>query len=179
MDSIGNGLADEEAWATTADNTNLVADLPSFLSGAPLPISSSASKQKYVQELKVQWKYSWACSPCFPKLSKTDPTMLLNKFQKLIVGLGRAQASLITQMHTGHILLNAYLHRINKIDTPLCPSCGLDSESVHHYLFDCLAWRAECWCISKALGCEAKSLWHVLSSEKGVGELLGFLGRTE
>ena len=154
-------------------------DLPSFLSGAPLPISSSASKQKYVQELKVQWKYSWACSPHFPKMSKIDPTMPSNKFQKLILGLGRAQASLITQMHTGHVPLNTYLHRINKIDTPLCPSCGLDSESMHHYLFNCPAWRAEHWCMGKALGREAKSLQHVLSSEKGVDELLRFLGRTE
>ena len=80
--------------------------------------------------------------------------------------------------HTRHVPLNAYLHRINKIDIPLCPSCGLDSESVHHYLFDCLVWRAEHWRMGKALH-EAKSLWQVLSSEKGVGELLGFLGRTE
>ena len=75
VDSIGNGLADEEAWATMADNTNPVADLPSFLSSTLLPISSSASKQKYVQELKAQWKYNWACSPHFSKLSKIDPTM--------------------------------------------------------------------------------------------------------
>ena len=164
-DSIGNGLVDEEAWATTADNTNLVADLPSFLSSAPLPISSLASKQKYMQELKVWWKDSWACSPRFPKLSKINPTMPSNKFQKLIAGLGRAQASLVTQMRTRHIPLNAYLHRINKIDTPLCPSCSLDSESVHHFLFDCQVWRAEHWCMGKALGCKAKSLWHVVRKE--------------
>ena len=33
--------------------------------------------------------------------------------------------------------------------------------------------------MGKALGHKAKSLWHVLSSVKGIDELLRFLGRTE
>ena len=150
-DSIGNGLADEEAQASAADNTNPVADLPSFLSSAPLPISSSASKQKYVQELKVWWKYSWACSPCFPKLSKTDPTMLSNKFQKLIIGLGRVQASLFAQMHTGHVPLIAYLHRINKIDT-LCAHPAAWTVS------PCTTTSSTAWCGGQNAGTWARHL---------------------
>ena len=178
-DSIGNSQVDVEAREATTDNTNLAADLPSFLSGKPLPISSSAVKQKFAQELKAWWKHHWSCSPQFPKLAKIDPTMPSNKYQKLIAEYGRAQASLVTQIRTRYMPLNAYLHCINKINSPLCPHCGLDSESMHHFLFDCQAWRAECWCIGKALGCKAKSLQHVLSSARGIDELLRFLVRME
>ena len=97
------------------------------------------------------------------------------------LGTSYAQPHLPYQvmLHTGHVLLNTHLHQINKIDTPLCPSCGLDSESMHHFLFNCQVWRAECWHMGKALGCKAKLLQHVLSSEKGVDKLLRFLGRME
>ena len=105
--------------------------------------------------------------------------MLSNKYQKLIAEYGRVQASMVTQLRTGHVPLNAYLHRIDKIDSPLFPHCSLDSKSVHHFLFNCRAWRAKCWCMGKVLGHEAKSLRHVLSSAKGIDELLRFLGRTE
>ena len=50
---------------------------------------------------------------------------------------------------------------------------------VHHFLFDCQAWRSERWAMGKVLLCEAKLLQHILSHWEGAEELLRFIGRME
>jgi hypothetical protein len=102
-----------------------------------------------------------------------------NKYTRITQGLRRSQASIVMQFRSGHIVLNKYLHRITKGDTPQCPSCRSEEESVHHYLFECLTWRHKRWNMGKKLGKTAKSLSYILSSKKGVEELLKFVGRTE
>ena len=117
-------------------------------------------------------------SPRHPKLAKIDPSLPSKKFQKLIANLARTQASLLTQFRVGHIPLNAYLHRITKIDSPQCTHCDSAGETTHHFLFDCPAWRHERWLMGQALGRDAKSLRHILNSKHGAGELMKFVGRT-
>ena len=107
-----------------------------------------------------------------------DPTLPSQRFHKLIKGLSRAQASILIQLRTGHIPLNKYLFRIGKANNPTCAACQQDEESVHHYLFDCPAWKNEHWHMGRKLGNKAKSLKCVLSSKKGVKETLKFIGRT-
>ena len=102
-----------------------------------------------------------------------------NKFQRLITGFNRLQASILTQLRVGHIPLNAYLHRIKQVASPNCLKCGVGSETVHHFLFNCQAWRSEWWAMGKALWCKAKSLPHILNHREGAEELLRFIGRTE
>jgi len=101
-----------------------------------------------------------------------------NGFRKLTEGLSRAQTSILVQLRTGHIALNAYLHRITKADSPTCPSCNQDDETVHHFLFDCPTWRHERWQLSQALGWDSKLVTCVLNSLKGVKAVLKYVGRT-
>ncbi|KAJ7347777.1 hypothetical protein DFH08DRAFT_698763 [Mycena albidolilacea] len=54
--------------------------------------------------------------------------------------LSRPQCSVLTQLRTGHIGLNAYLHRFKIAPTPLCPHCTT-LESVPHLLLICPAYR--------------------------------------
>lgn len=42
----------------------------------------------------------------------------------------------LTQILTGHGVMNAYQHRINRIDSPAC-SCGATAETTDHFLFFC------------------------------------------
>jgi hypothetical protein len=99
-------------------------------------------------------------------------------FRKLASKLGRAQASTLIQLRSGHVPLAKHLFRISKASSPICPSCQSDEESVHHFLFDCPSWRHERWAMGRALGSKAKSADHVLNSRKGVEALLKFVGST-
>ena len=50
----------------------------------------------------------------------------------------KAQSSLLTQVHTGHIGLRDYLFSrgVPDVTTPWCP-CGLDKETPHHTICHC------------------------------------------
>ena len=92
----------------------------------------------------------------------------------------RAQASLVIQLRTGHVPLNVYLHRISKLDQPLChcQHCGSGDETVHHYLFECTAWVHKRWSLGRRMGRASKSLCSLLSTEWGVDEVLKYIGWT-
>ena len=90
----------------------------------------------------------------------------------------RVQASLVIQLRTRHVPLNAYLHRISKLDQPLCRHCRSGNETVHHYLFECTAWAYERWSLCHRMGRAAKSLCGLLSIERGVDEVLEYIGWT-
>ena len=82
------------------------------------------------------------------------------------------------QLHVGHVPLNFYLHRITKIDSSQCMHCNTNGETTHYYLFNCQMWWHKFWMMVQALGHNTKSLWHILNSKLGVGELMKFVGRT-
>ena len=82
------------------------------------------------------------------------------------------------QLQTGHVPLRKHLSRINKIDTVTCLHCQQDEESIHHYLFDCAAWRHERWHMGQSLGRKAKLADCALNTQKGVQEVVRFVGRT-
>ena len=143
MDIEGNEMVDKAAKEATGGESSEVLSLPTLLATNPLPVSVSVSKQDYGAWLHERWHEIWKRSPCHVRISKVDPSLPSNKFQKLMVECSRAQASLIIQLRTGHVLLNAYLHRISKLDQPLCHLCERGDKTVHHYLFDCTAWAHE------------------------------------
>jgi ribonuclease HI len=139
----GNKRVDKEAKKAAKSKMNKERKLPSFLSETPLPLSASAIHQEYKQKLKEEWKARWEEWPRHLKLSRIDPLMPSNKDKRLTEGLRRLQASLIMQLRTGHVVLDKYLHRISKSDTPRCPSCHHEEESIHHYIFNCPTWKHE------------------------------------
>jgi ribonuclease HI len=178
-DIDGNEKVDIEAKKSARGKSSKACNLPKFLTENPLPLSISAARQEHKRQLKEEWKGNWKQSPRYPKASQIDPSMPSNKYRELTRGLRQAQASIIIQFRMGHIALNQYLHRITKSETPWCPSCQHDEETIHHYLFDCPTWRHERWHMSKKLGRKSKSLSHILTSESSIAELLKYVGRTE
>lgn len=107
--------------------------LPDLLK-TKLPISKSATKQAYLAKIGKRAQADWIKSRRYSRMKSTDPTAPSAKYLKLIDTIQRRQASLLTQLRTGHVPLAKYLHRINRTDSPICPACRSHSESVAHFI---------------------------------------------
>lgn len=174
----GNELVDEEAKkaAERKSATSPPGELPGYLRVSSLPYSSSALKQKYRADLKELWRAQWKKSPRSLKMKKYDPSLPPIKFHKEVTSFTRAQTSLLVQLRTGHSPLYHFLYRIKKVDSPICPQCHLAEETLHHYLFECPAYRNQHHYMSQKLGRKATSLKYIFGD--GVHILLRFIGKT-
>jgi ribonuclease HI len=128
----GNETADEAARRAIVDGSSQKESLPLYLRKTLLA-SKPAVKQEYNAKLKEKAAKLWTKSPRYAQLGKTGPAESSKKYLKLIAPLPRRQASLLTQIWTGHIPLAKYLHRIGKRDSPKCPACGQADETVERY----------------------------------------------
>jgi hypothetical protein len=174
----GNELVDEEAKKASQGDSSEARLLPSFLTDYILGHSIAALKQAHLKKLQDVWRARWRVSPRYGKISKIDPSFPFTKYQKAAAKLTRSQTSVIVQLRTGHIGLNKHLARIKKADSPLCPSCHVAEESVHHFMFECPAYQNERHHLARALGRKASSLKYLLNHEKGISETLKYMGRT-
>ena len=82
------------------------------------------------------------------------------------------------QLRTGHIPLNYFLHKISKVDSPVCPSCRLADETVHHYLLDCPGYVHERHSLARAMGHNSKSMRHLLGNWRAYKALLQYIRAT-
>ena len=97
-------------------------------------------------------------------MDKVDNKLPSHSFLLVTGHLSRAQASVLMQLHRGHIPLNYFLHKINKAESPACPARQLADETVHHYLFDCLGFAYERHTLAQTTGCNSKSIRHLLGN---------------
>ncbi|KAJ7302012.1 hypothetical protein DFH08DRAFT_643477, partial [Mycena albidolilacea] len=63
----------------------------------------------------------WSRLPQHTRISTFDDANPSKALEKIYEGLSRPQCSVLTQLRTGHIGLNAYLHRFKLAPSPLCP----------------------------------------------------------
>ena len=112
----GNERVDEEAKRAAQGESSPPEDLPPILRKR-LPYSASAVKQEFMEMQKVRWKEAWRDSPHYARFQHIDTDFLFNKFQRISDKLSRSQASLLTQLRTGHLPLNSYLYCIKKNTT--------------------------------------------------------------
>ena len=167
-------LVDGVAKAAAVGKSSQEALLPPEWATSTLPASISAWKQAYKMALHKQWHKDWSSShsPCYAKISRIDPPLPSNKYKWIIAKLSRAQSSLIIQLHSGHILLNTYLHRISKRDSPICTHCKDSDKTIHHFPFNCTTWSYKHWLLSQCLGRASRSLATLLGMKKGVDKVL-------
>lgn len=112
-DVKGNERADEEAKKAAQGESSPPEELPPILRKW-LPYSAAAIKQDYREGLKSRWLEDWGMSPRYAKFQHVDPDFPFNKYRTISDKLSKSQASLLMQIRTGHIPLNAYLYRIKK-----------------------------------------------------------------
>ena len=109
------------------------------------------------------------------QMDKIDDKLPSHSFLMATSQLTRAQASILTQLCTGHIPLSYFLHKINKVDSPTCPMCWTANETVHHYLLDCLGFVHEQHSLAQAMGRNSKSMQHLLGNWRAYKALLKYV----
>ncbi|KAF8812838.1 hypothetical protein BYT27DRAFT_7272596, partial [Phlegmacium glaucopus] len=102
-----------------------------------LPNSKSVHKQWPQDKSKEQWKKQFQEGPRYHRLSAIDKSMPSNKYWKTTVGWPKRNVNVLTQLQMQHAPLQAYLHKIKKVNTPMCQQCKEGLEMVIHYLIFC------------------------------------------
>ncbi|KAF5137915.1 hypothetical protein E5D57_001694 [Metarhizium anisopliae] len=62
--------------------------------------------------------------------------------RSLYDGLKRKEADVLAQLRTGKARLNSYLQRIGAAESKVC-DCGQATETIEHFLFRCIRWKAQ------------------------------------
>ncbi|KAJ6479669.1 hypothetical protein C8R45DRAFT_800021, partial [Mycena sanguinolenta] len=83
----------------------------------------------------------------------------------------------LTQLRTGHIGLNAYLHRFKLAPSPLCQHCAVP-ESVPHFLLICPAYRPARLRLMLRVKSARLSLRTLISSKSEAAPVLAFVRET-
>ena len=178
-DIEGNERADEAAKEAAAGETSEATKLPVSLRHKPLPVSVSATRQFLKKEMKIRWNAEWNTSPRYADATTIDGTLPSDNYLHIIDQLRRNQASLLTQLRTGHIPLNAILHRIKRSDTPDCPHCknGI-RETIHHFLLTCPHYADARRSLRETLTRDSSSIPFLLSARNGIPHLLRYVNDT-
>ena len=136
-----------------------------------------------MKTLREDWKNNWAKSPWYQKVKRIDPDHPYKKYRSTCNSLTKAQASLLIQIRSGHILLGVYLHCINQADTPYCKNCQHNSheapETLIHFLFECSNYNQERHRLERTQWQNSCNLKGLLSTEEGIKALLHYIRQTE
>ena len=142
-DFTPNERADEEAKKAVQGDSSDLKQLPPFLRKR-IPHCILAVRRGFATQLQKRWKRRWKASPRAKSLRSIDKSVPSKKFLKQTKDLNCNQASLVMQLHPGHIGLNQHLFCIKKVKSSLCPHCkGITVEMVKHFLLDCPSYRRE------------------------------------
>jgi RNase H len=179
INSTGNERADELAKEAAEHGSSTPDKTPAFLQRG-LPTSISAIKQEINKSTKKWTKAWWMSSPRYKKLKNIDPSLPSDKFQKITSNLNRRQASILTQLRTGHIPLNKHLYTIHKANTPHCPqdSCYNATEDIYHYLFTCPSYIHARYHLMRTTGKDNFTLASLLANEEMIPLTLTYLNKT-
>ena len=180
-DIEGNELADREAKlaALRRDKASPQHELPKTLR-THLLFSTSAIKQAHDDHLQRKWRKEWQDSPQYPHINMLDPKHTPRSFLKLAGQLKKKHTAIYIQLCTGHVPLNKHLYRIKKSITASCLQCeGDQTETVHHYLFDCPRYDRDRHILQEKLGHNALSTTHLLSKKATQQALFRYINSTK
>ena len=153
-------------------------DLPPFLRKKPHPLSISATR-RLLKKIKQRWQGEWKSSPRFARTKQIDNSLPSDDYFHIIDQLRRNQASILTQLRTGHIPLNSVLHRIKRLDTLDCPHCqqGI-RETLLHYLLECPHYAGARRQLHARTGRRSSLIPFLLGNRNGIPHLLRYVGNT-
>ncbi|KAI0659786.1 hypothetical protein C8Q70DRAFT_914851 [Cubamyces menziesii] len=100
------------------------------------------------------------------------------KFAELTSALPRRHTNLLIQLRTNHVPLQAFLERIGKVNTAICPTCGSAPETVSHYLLACSTYTLHRAIHFRPLGYTGRNLKTLLNSKDATAPLFGYINAT-
>ena len=177
-DVQGNEKADEHAKRAAKGDATPPTDLPTCLRKA-FPISKAAKRRLFRKKLTDAAARAWAASPRHPKFKQIDPILSLMSFRKIVKDMPKHQSATLVQLRTGHIALSKHLHRIGKADTPVCPCCRREEETVIHFLLRCPAHAIARRALFRSVGRDASYVRKLLSNPGTIPHTLEYVGATK
>ena len=125
------GIPGNEAADTAAKEATKISAPPQ-----EQPHSLTQAKATIKKGMKQEWQRLWTNSTKGRHLFNEMPIIGSQDCWNLLASVSKRDGALISQLLSGHIPLNAHLHRINISESPLCPHCDTD-ETPHHFIFNC------------------------------------------
>jgi ribonuclease HI len=116
---------------------------------SPLPVSKAAALADGAKAFNARWLAEWTTSPRFLRLSLYDNAKPSSTVARMYSSLSRPQSSVLTQLRTTHVPLNAYLYRFHLGPSPDCALC-LVPETVPHFSSCARSTAASAWTSSAA-----------------------------
>jgi len=170
----GNEKADTEAkQAVEGKHRNRRHKHHRLLKG--LPASKTVTKQHLKRKVWKAHIKEFRKSPRYERMTKFDPKSPASNFMKIAAKLSRQQASTLIQLHSGHAPLQAYLHHFKLVDSPICPSCEIEPETVTHYLMYCVSYIAQRRHLRHTLGRDQSLSLEILGDEKRIKHLMEYI----
>ena len=108
----------------------------------------------------------------------TNPCSPSHDYIHLILSLPRQTASIITQLHTGHVPLNKYLFCIGKIPSHICPACHQLNGTVLHYILHCPAYHIPRQILHYEMGGSNLNLHCLLTKPEPFKALAKYIAQT-
>ncbi|KAG7086882.1 hypothetical protein E1B28_002802 [Marasmius oreades] len=146
-----------------------------------LPRNRASIVKTYRKQLQGSHDSMFEKSPCHGRFTRLWPggaTQSSNMFRRLATDLPKKHTSVLTQLLTGHIGLNHYLHRFNIAESPTCPCCKESEETVVHFLLRCPAHTRERNRLRTRLRNMNADMKQMLTTRSGVRETLRYVEET-
>ena len=140
--------------------------------------SKPVTRQMLRVKIRKEHGKEFQKSPRYDKAIKYDTRVPSSSFQKISAKLTRQQASVLIQLCTGHVPLQAYLHHFKLSDTPECPTCSNEPKTVTHYLAHCHTYNQQRRQLQRALGCDQSVGLEILGDKRRIKVLMEFINDT-
>ncbi|KAH7322216.1 hypothetical protein B0J17DRAFT_545273, partial [Rhizoctonia solani] len=133
----------ERAYEAAKLAANLGSDTYFSLPESPkktVPVNPTAAKRTPMAKMDEEWK-EWLDEEGHAgrtrRMREIDDNYPSMHFRKAADTLTRLEYATITQLRIGHYPTSTYLFRFTLADSPVCPHCETQNETVLHLLMGC------------------------------------------
>ena len=176
MEIEGNELADEHAKRAAAGDISHIDDLPDLLKKCLL-VSIAALKANWKKSIPQCWRKVWLNSPQHAKIFQIDSKLPNHQIYRTLSCLPCRAPSILIQLHTNHVSLNAFLKKIKALDSALCKKCH-QPETIVHYLKYCKQYTEQCNHLRHKAGKASHSIHQLLGDPKIIPATLHYIQST-
>jgi ribonuclease HI len=152
--------------------------VPHYLSDFRPATNPSTQKQAVKTENRSLAETFWALSKAGVKFTARFPGISPRHFLAHTRNLPRSSATLLYRLTTGHVQLRKHLFRLQLADSPQCEHCGLEPETVTHYLFRCSRYSLQRQLHLGSRGPDYLRLSYVLHATAALTPLFDYIKST-